>query len=109
MSQRDPEKRRTYQKAYRLANKERVRYTATRRAKRQDRMVKLKAGPCVDCGGWFPPEAMDFDHVRGVKVKHVGWLGDGSLARLMAEIEKCELVCANCHRVRTAARRRHDG
>jgi len=102
---RDAEKARLYQKAYRLANKERCRYTDVKRVKRRARMAELKAVPCTDCGGKFPPEAMDFDHVRGEKVKHVGWLEDGSLVRLMAEIAKCELVCANCHRVRTAQRR----
>ena len=105
MSQRDPEKRSAYQKAYRLANKKRWRYTDVKRVKRRARMAELKAGPCTDCGGYFPPEAMDFDHVRGEKIKNVGWMGDGNLAALMAEIAKCELVCANCHRVRTNARR----
>jgi hypothetical protein len=56
---------------------------------------------------------MDFDH-RDPETKHkgiaqmvaYGW----SLERLAAEIAKCELVCANCHRLRTAKRagwRRH--
>lgn len=61
--------------------------------------------PCSDCGGKFPPECMDFDHVpgRGEKVAPVSHLlgTDG----LMAELAKCDLVCANCHRIRTRQRR----
>jgi len=64
---------------------------------------KLKDNPCVDCGQRRPPVAMDFDHVRGTKHKDVARLvGDGySFETVMAEISKCELVCACCHRVRT--------
>lgn len=76
-------------------------WAAARRAKLQ----ALKAGPCVDCGDTFPPECMDFDHVRGEKVANVGSLTTFSNVKLMAEIAKCDLVCANCHRIRTQARR----
>lgn len=64
---------------------------------------EIKKRPCVDCGVVYPPYVMDFDHVRGEKrggvAKMVGqtW----SVQALMEEIEKCDLVCANCHRVRT--------
>lgn len=51
---------------------------------------------------------MDLDHVRGVKefkvseaVHHAYGI---RMERLMAEIAKCEVVCANCHRVRTQRR-----
>lgn len=55
--------------------------------------------PCADCVRLFKPCQMDFDHVRGEKVEQVSRLiGD---PRLRDEITKCELVCANCHRVRT--------
>lgn len=50
--------------------------------------------------------AMDFDH-RDDEVKHteVARLKTASLRRLVDEILKCEVVCANCHRVRTQARK----
>lgn len=45
---------------------------------------------------------MDFDHVRGSKVGNVSeMLGSTSLADLLMEIAKCDVVCANCHRLRT--------
>lgn len=66
----------------------------------------LRDSPCVDCGETFPPEAMDFDHVWGEKVKEIGQMWCYSRDRVLAEIEKCELVCANCHRERTVQRLR---
>lgn len=59
----------------------------------------LKDAPCVDCGGRFPPCAMDFDHVRGAKSYTIG---ASAMRRksLPAELAKCELRCANCHRIR---------
>ena len=68
------------------------------------RLSALKSGPCMDCGGRFPPECMDFDHVRGEKRDGVARMFDYSPALLEAEIAKCELVCANCHRIRTKRR-----
>lgn len=66
------------------------------------REIKAKT-PCADCGTIFPAVAMDFDHGDQPKDKSIAALcsmGAG-LDRLYAEIAKCELVCANCHRVRT--------
>lgn len=65
----------------------------------------LKAEPCTDCGGRFPPECMDYDHLHNKK-REIGRLkrDTGSSRRLLEEIAKCELVCANCHRIRTLAR-----
>lgn len=62
-----------------------------------------KDKPCHDCGNRYPPYVMDFDHVGGVKLYNVSQMAprDGSLIRIQAEIDKCEVVCANCHRVRT--------
>jgi hypothetical protein len=60
--------------------------------------------PCKDCGQIFHPVCMDFDHVRGEKIKGVGLMKNLKRERMLKEIEKCELVCANCHRVRTHTR-----
>lgn len=68
----------------------------------------LKDAPCADCGGTFPPECMDFDHVDPSTKSFCVGKGPASYGRerVLAEIEKCELVCANCHRVRTWKHRR---
>ncbi len=63
----------------------------------------LRTGPCTDCGGTFPPCVMDFDHVRGMKAADISRLvrTGASVDRILAEIAKCDLVCSNCHRIRT--------
>ena len=74
----------------------------------RDIIAALKAEPCADCGQRFPAVCMDFDHVDP-ETKSFGIaraVGDDySLQRILDEIEKCELVCANCHRIRTASRK----
>jgi hypothetical protein len=55
--------------------------------------------PCLDCGGFFKPCQMDFDHT-GDKVDNIARLVGGSTEALLSEVAKCHLVCANCHRER---------
>lgn len=65
-----------------------------------------EANPCNDCKKFYPHYVMDFDHVRGEKNKNVSSLAKrGSRKQIWEEIEKCDLVCANCHRQRTHERR----
>lgn len=80
-----------------------------RRLKLINLINEIKDKPCMDCGNRYPACAMDFDHRPGViklgnlsRISNLGWSPD----RILAEIEKCDLVCANCHRVRTASRRK---
>jgi hypothetical protein len=76
--------------------------------RRQNFLVKLnslKGNPCLDCGTPFPPEAMDFDHLQGEKVVRVSAMTTWSWTRVLIELSKCELVCANCHRTRTQLRK----
>ena len=70
-------------------------------------MRELKSSrPCTDCGGWFHPAAMTFDHLRGTSKRGdvSNLLYAGYRKVLLDEIAKCELVCANCHAVRTFMR-----
>lgn len=77
------------------------------RAERMAVISKMKSGPCVDCANRFPPECMDFDHIGNDKTNRVSALAwQGPLQRALDEIAKCELVCANCHRIRTKNRGR---
>lgn len=68
-------------------------------------MDSLKEGkPCADCGVIYPPYVMEWHHLPGAEKTLV--LADVRRAahgkkRILAEIAKCELVCANCHRERT--------
>jgi L-lysine 2,3-aminomutase len=59
--------------------------------------------PCVDCGN-DDPVVLEFDHLRD-KTYDISRLMSGwPWSTILAEIEKCEVVCANCHRRRTYAR-----
>lgn len=66
--------------------------------------------PCTDCGDHFPPYVMQWDHLPGhAKVDEVGsMVGSRRREVILAEIAKCELVCANCHVVRTVTRARRN-
>ena|ERR1017187_8122758 len=68
--------------------------------------IKLSSG-CVDCptGTVWPAECLDFDHVRGEKLFDVAACMSRTRDVILAEIAKCEVVCANHHRIRTQQRR----
>ena len=104
---RDPEKQRAAKRRYYDRNREVYLEKNRRKRERLRSMVReLKSRPCADCGGEFPFYVMDFDHREGEeKTAHVAMLTSSlSLKRLLKEIAKCDLVCANCHRVRTYKR-----
>lgn len=89
------------------ANTQRVRTVATAwRAKRSEWYFGLKdMRPCTDCGIAYPWYVMQWDHL-GDKEDHVSKLyaNNASRDRILAEIAKCELTCANCHCIRTFQR-----
>lgn len=66
----------------------------------------LRQHPCVDCGE-TDPVVLEFDHLRD-KTRSVSDIlyRRQSWAAVLAEIKKCDVVCANCHWRRTASRRR---
>jgi len=105
--QRNIEARREYARAYITDQdvKARRRARAARYTNRnREYLVLAKDKPCADCGVKFAPCAMDFDHTRSEKKFTIGSGGTMSLKKLKEEIAKCDVVCANCHRVRTVVR-----
>ncbi|KKM70871.1 hypothetical protein LCGC14_1436310 [marine sediment metagenome] len=66
---------------------------------------KLSRG-CVDCGYKKYSVALDFDHIKGKKRINLPFAK--SINQAKQEIKKCEVVCANCHRVRTYKRCKPD-
>jgi hypothetical protein len=100
--------KKVYDAAYHARHRDRV--LAQKRGREAELVAWMrsrKSGPCVDCGGTFHPAAMTFDHLPGAsKRADIATLTRrSSMASIRAEIEKCELVCANCHAVRTFTRR----
>lgn len=61
----------------------------------------LSCHPCVDCGE-ADIRMLDFDHVRGKKSGEISRMMNigCSWSTIKAEIAKCEVRCANCHRIR---------
>ncbi len=75
------------------------------REKNREIIRSAKSRPCADCGEQYPYYVMQFDHVRGKKEFNIGAIGPtASRSRLLEEIEKCEVVCANCHAERSHQR-----
>jgi hypothetical protein len=66
--------------------------------------VYLQSHPCVDCGE-TDPLVLDFVHVREIISQLVR--SQATLEVIKAEIAKCDVRCANCHRRKTAKERGH--
>lgn len=103
--------RKAYHRDHYLRNKARYLENARARTRRIHHLrtewliMYLREHPCVDCGE-TDPVVLEFDHVEGKKEFNVGagFRGDWSFERVVREINKCEVVCANCHRRRTSKR-----
>lgn len=103
---RNHKKIREYARLYYHRNKKKAKATMARlRANGQSITRAAKNKPCADCGKRYPYYVMDFDHVRGRKVNKVSGMVTYNTEKLRAEIRKCDVVCANCHRARTWRRR----
>lgn len=82
--------------------KARKRNVVVHHEQRDQVLAYLAAHPCVDCGE-ADIVCLEFDHVRGRKRGNIAsMLGDHAWATIEAEIAKCDVRCANCHRRKTA-------
>lgn len=102
------EQQKRWNDRYYAKNKAKYRARNHRYRARNKKYMKdyLATHPCVDCGN-TDVRVLDFDHVRGEKNNNVTTLAHtaGSLTRVIAEIDKCDVRCANCHRIATHERR----
>lgn len=101
----DPEAVAAIRKRYRSKHAVKIKADSLRRYKTFRAALdefKIERG-CVDCGYRGHPAALDFDHVRGVKAREVSLCG--SIKAAMLEAAKCDIRCANCHRIKTFERR----
>jgi hypothetical protein len=102
--------RSAYGKEHYAAN--RARYIEQARIQKEKLMLErtkylikyFEINPCTDCGEQ-DPVVLEFDHLRDKSFAIGPALARRSWPIILAEIEKCEVVCANCHRRRTARRR----
>lgn len=59
---------------------------------------KNKTG-CIKCKRKYPHYVLDLHHKKGSdKIMPVSKMKRYSLKKILTEINKCEVVCANCHR-----------
>ena len=85
-------------------NKNKVMDNKNQRIERNRKFIVsiLRMG-CVDCNS-KDIRVLEFDHLRN-KTLGIAQMRSHSLERLKEEIDKCEVVCANCHNIRTSERR----
>jgi hypothetical protein len=101
--------RKAYGREHYLANRQR--YVDQARENKQRLMRERTAyllehfatHPCSDCGE-TDPLVLEFDHLRDKRFNVGSALPYRNWESILAEIEKCEVVCANCHRRRTGRR-----
>jgi hypothetical protein len=85
-------------------------YHTERRDKRRRAIdaYKLERG-CIDCGYRGSAVALDLDHTDpSAKVKGVSEMVNHSWKSVLAELSKCDVRCANCHRVKTHRKNHED-
>lgn len=77
-----------------------LRYQRKRRRRRKNELISARGGSCEECGYATCLGALEFHH-RDPRTKEFGVGGfTGSTDRLLVEAAKCDLLCANCHRLR---------
>lgn len=92
-----------YKEQYYNSGKEKARLQKKNeayRAQARELIREAKSVPCADCGVEYPYYVMDFDHL-GDKEFNLGKYDGKSIPQIKREIAKCEVVCSNCHRLRT--------
>lgn len=75
-------------------------YTATRRKKTKERLIKERGGKCEKCGETFDISCFDFHHQKQREKDYpIGQMLTWGNLKLQEELKKCIMVCANCHRI----------
>jgi len=91
---RNPEKRKEWAKKSHTKSKNTIRSF----------IIEFKeTNACADCGQFYPYYVMDFDHLRD-KTLSVSRMYHTSMEKILEEMAKCDLVCSNCHRIRSYRR-----
>ena len=100
MPYKDPEKRKAYQQKWHSENK-RPKSEQTSWLKRKKMVADAKDKPCAYCNVKYDPCVMDLHHidplVKDNQVSHL--MKSSSYGKLQEEIDKCVVLCANCHRM----------
>jgi hypothetical protein len=89
---------------YRRNRDQELQRVRVRQAGMVELLRDLRRVPCADCGGQFKPFQLEFDH-RDPSTKSFNVMTGRAMLmsteRVLAEVAKCDIVCVNCHRLRT--------
>lgn len=100
--ERHPERKRQTRKYRPEYYQEHAKEFRTLRRLRKEALVREFGGKCVRCGYKEHPAALDFDHLDPTKKdRGVGYYLTFSPEKAAEEAEKCQLLCANCRRIKT--------
>ena len=78
-----------------------------RRKELREFSAEMKSIPCMDCKIKYPYYVMDFDHRDGTtKKRNLSEMRFVSKEKFLEEANKCDIVCSNCHRIRTHNRKK---
>ena len=108
-------KHREYSREHYLRNIDEIKARTASRNKRvreenREFIINIKEStPCTDCGQNYPFYVMHFDHIyeKNASISNL-WRSSNSIKRIQQEIDNCEIVCANCHAIRTHERKQGD-
>lgn len=104
----DPDYQRKYHKKHYTKNKQKYLDNASKRRKvLRLEVQKIKDVPCLDCGVKYPYWVMHFDHRNNDRNGNAcvsRLISSTQRTKLYEEIDKCDIVCANCHADRTYKR-----
>jgi hypothetical protein len=92
-----------YHSLNRARDNRRIKERRKRIAEDIKKYIKFVKGstPCDRCGNYFPYYVMNFHHIKGSKRGDVSRMSDARGWRvILEEIEKCEILCGNCHAIR---------
>lgn len=67
-------------------------------------ILEAKNKPCMDCNMSYPYYVMEFDHRENKKFHLATAHNNKGKNAIILEIEKCDVVCSNCHKERTHKR-----
>jgi len=112
MPYKDPKDQKEAVRRHYLKNKEEIKARSFKRNKvqrvRNREFVKSikEISECIDCGE-NNPLVLDFDHVKGEKIMAISNMSNKAycIDTISKEMDKCEVRCANCHRIITEKRR----
>jgi predicted HNH restriction endonuclease len=86
-------------------------YDMTRNIRAKRKAVEYLGGKCSVCGSVYELEVYEFHHrdpnTKSFSIGHVRHIANISWERLRKELDKCDLVCSNCHRVISTHSARH--